>query len=441
MIADVEQTMTCCQCDAVRSVKPDKRGTFRRPLGWHAIGDDLYCDACWSKSYVVRAVTLPVWGIVDGGDMATLWEQCRSLWATATGILNWASTTLYANDIRREPGADKLGKMPPIYLYGLAKSCAQWHGVPDKQSGGALLKTAEAVYRKDRYEVLWTAEKRLRNYTYPQPIPISSQVVRLVEHEKTVAINLRLGGQRWTLRLGCGQRYRRMQDGLRHLLACPDLICESAVYPVKADGDARQSSETRDNSGGGRVRQQLMVKIVGWFPVNKQPATGSLRVRTGGGSLLHAVTPENDRIWMYNVDHAKRIVSMHAAHLSGLARLSDDRKAERRKPKRNNRQLVTMYDDRSRKDRDRLTSLVHEVTASLVSFARRSKCRRIEYDDTDRSFAASFPWRTLMTICEQKCRANGLEFVDLSTHRQAKKKPRAKVPSESPEPLATEQGQ
>jgi len=433
--------LTCCRCETSREAKPDKNGVPRMPMGWKRVGENRWCGKCWGECYIVRAVTLPVWGVIDGGDMGSLWESCRSAWATATAVLNWASTTLYANDIRREPGATKLGKMPAIYLYGLAKSCAAWHHVEDKQSGATLLRHAEQVYRADRYEVLWTGAKTLRNYRFPQPYPISSQAVKLIEHDGNVGVDLRLGGQRWQLRLGCGQRYRRMQDGLKSLLANQDLLCECAVYPIKADGDARQSSESRDNSGGGRVRQQLMVKVVGWFPIEKQAASGSLRVRTGGGSLLCAVTPENDRIWAYNADHAKRIVSMHEAHMTGLARLSDDRKAERRKPKRDNRELVGMYDDRSRKDSDRLTSLTHEVTAALVQFAKRRKCRRIEYDDADRSFAASFPWRKLMTICEQKCRANGLEFVDLSTHRQATKKSRAKVPSESPSPLATEQGQ
>lgn len=430
--------MACCRCPSKREVTPDARGTLRLPRGWKRVSESIWCADCWGKSYVVRAVTLPIWGVVDGGEIGLLWDACRTAWATATGVLNWASTQLYASDIRRVPGVDKLGKMPPIYLYGMAKSCPQWGQVEDKQSGGTLLTHAEQVYRADRYELLWTGMKTLRNYRYPQPYPISSQAVRLVDHEKKVAINLRLGGQRWTLRLGCGQRYRRMQDGLRSLLANQDLLCECAIYPLKADGDARQASDSRDNSGGGRVRLQLIIKVVGWFPIEKTAASGSLRVRTGGGALLHAVTPENDRIWTYNADHAKRIVLMHEAHLSGLARLSDDRKAERRRPKRDNRGLVSMYDDRSRKDGDRLRSLIHEVTAAMVNFAKRRKCHRIEYDDTDRSFAASFPWRTMMTICEQKCRANGLEFVDLSSHRQAKKKSRTKVPAETPAPLATE---
>lgn len=426
-----------CHCGTTREVKPDARGAYRLPRGWKKIDDNIWCGDCWNKSFVVRAVTLPVWGVVDGGDMGSFWDACRAAWATATGVLNWASTTLYANDVHRIPGNDKLQKMPPIYLYGLAKSCPQWADVEDKQSGGTLLMHAEQVYRKDRYEVIHTASKSLRNYRYPQPYPLASQAVRLVEHEGNAAVNLRLGGKRWVVRLGCGQRYRQMQDGLKTLLANPDLLCECAIYPIKADGDARQPSEVRDNSGGGRVRQQLMIKIVGWFAVEKRTSSGTLKVRTGGGSLIHAVTPENDRIWTYNADHAKRIVAMHEAHLNQLARLSDDRKAERRKPRRDNRELLRMYDSRSRKDSDRLKSLIHEVTASLVNFARRRKCRIIEYDDTDRSFAASFPWRTLMTICEQKCRANGLEFVDLSTHRQTTQS-RAKAAGETPAPLATE---
>lgn len=440
LIGAVVKSYTCCKCDKSTDVPPDKRGTHRLPRGWKSVSGSDWCGDCWGKSYVVRAVTLPIWGVIDGGDIAGLWDAAREAWKAATCVLNWASTTLYQQDVRRGPADEKLGKMPETYLYGLAKSCPAWHRIEDKQSGGALLLHAEQVYRADRYEVLWTAGKSLRNYRYPQPYPISSQAVRLLEHNEIVAINLRCGGSRWTLKLGAGQRYTRQQAGLRHLLANPDLVCECAIYPISADGDARQASAAADNSGAPKRREQLAVKIVGWFPVDDRKPSGTLRVSTNSAALLVATTPDGDRVWTYHADHARQAVARHEAHLNGLSRLSDDRKAERRKPRRDNRELVGMVDDRSRKDRDRMRSLLHEVSASVVAFAKRRRCAAIEYDDTDRSFAASMPWRMLMTITEQKCRANGIRFVDLSSVRQAKKKrtARGSVPVETTAPLATE---
>src|SRR5450755_1137013 len=51
---------TCSQCQAVRT-KPEKR----MPSGWKRRSADIFCDACWGKRYVLRAITVPVVAPVD----------------------------------------------------------------------------------------------------------------------------------------------------------------------------------------------------------------------------------------------------------------------------------------------------------------------------------------------------------------------------------------
>lgn len=425
-----ESTMTeaiCCCCEKTQEVKPDKRGSVRLPRGWRNVSGRTWCGACWNSRYTVRAVTLPVWG-VDGGDISSLWETARSLWRATADLCNWASSTLFAADIVRSAEMEKLPAMPPIYLYGLAGECEPWRRIPDKQSGATILRHVEQCYRADRFDVVWRGAKSLRSYREDQPYPISSQAVRLeIGDDGGVIVDCRLGGARHRLKPARGRRYDRQMAGLRNLVENPDLLCECAIYPAARRGDSRQGSDSRDNSGGGRKRQDMLLKVVGWFPIDDSKASGTLRLRTASDALLVAVTPEGDRVWTYNADHARKLVSLHQAHLSRLQRLGDDRKAERRKPRRDNRELVAMYDHRATKDRDRLRSLVHEVTAAAVNFARRCKASSIEYDDTDKSFAASFPWRTMLTVLDSKCRANGVRLIS-----------RASVPDETPGPLATE---
>lgn len=416
-----EGTWQCCGCDEALAKKENKRGSVMRPRGWHvnSVGQ-LYCPKCWNARYVVRAITLPVWG-VEGMKMSEFWRLAWPLWHAAAAMSNWASSELFANDIVRNPGTERMPAMPPINLYQVAqvKAPAIWAAIPDKASAGAIVRHVEQAYRASRWEVVWRQKESLRSYKNTQPYPITGQSITLREvadeDSTRVVVHARVGGARHVLQLARGVRHARNNAMLQYLHDNPEMLCECALLVRKRGGDATQGTTARANSGGARSKYEMLFKLAGWFPVQRQEAAGTLRVHTAPDSLLVAVSPEGDRIWTYNADHARNMVSRHVAYLNRVARLSDDRKAERRKPRRDNRELLNMYQLRADKNKRRLASLIHEVTASVVAFAKRMRVATIDYDGTDISFAASFPWRTMRTILEQKCRANGLDMHTTAT--------------------------
>jgi hypothetical protein len=67
------------------------------PSGWKRRSADIFCDACWGKRYVLRAITVPVVAPVD-----IKWEELggvlRQMWAASTQASNWILTELYARE-------------------------------------------------------------------------------------------------------------------------------------------------------------------------------------------------------------------------------------------------------------------------------------------------------------------------------------------------------
>jgi hypothetical protein len=76
------ETMQCTYCSAT--------GTHptRLPRGWKRSHDNQpICAKCWGERYVLRAVTIPVVGPVDG-TWKELRDDLRDAWADATALSN-----------------------------------------------------------------------------------------------------------------------------------------------------------------------------------------------------------------------------------------------------------------------------------------------------------------------------------------------------------------
>lgn len=408
----------CSACGAEKAVKPTSLGNPRPPRGWKRLADNLFCVACWSDRYVVRAVTVPVASPVDL-EWTDLRVRLRTAFALATEASNWAVRMLLANDVIRTVGMTKLPPMPPIYLYGRGPEFHRWGELPSG-TAATLLMQVEAKWRAKRFDALWRNADRPPAYTYPQPWPVRAQDWRLLEmpdQQGRLAVSVSLPGGRTTLMLRGGREYARQVAGLRHLLANPDLCCELSLVEVPASaGDHRNGDADRDGSGGERWRTRLMCKVVGWFPRSKAAGDAVLPVRSTDDAILEALDEEGGRVWTYHADQARRL---HETHMRRLQRRADDRKAERRRPRRDCRAELGSLDGQARRDRHRLQSLCHALSASLVNFARRRRYGAVRYDDADHRFAPQFPWHMLRTMVEQKCRAAGLQFLLLSSSQES----------------------
>src|SRR5262249_37726765 len=99
------------------------------------------------------------------------------------------------------------------------------------------------------------------------------------------------------------------------------------------------------------------------------------------------------------------------AHRARLFRLSQDRKFERERPRKERAGLNGLTADLSKKYDDRLRDWCHKAARMLVNFARRQKCGHIEYDDSATGLCPGLPWFKARAMTEQNCSEFNVGFV------------------------------
>jgi hypothetical protein len=376
--------MICTLCSKSVETKTD-----RLPKGWKRDEGQVQCNVCWGRRMVVRAITLPVAEIMDG-----TWEEFRKAlresWGATTQAANWMMTELYARDVRRgeEP---KMPPMPKIYLYPEAR---RRFPALASQTVAALENALKAKYRAVRYEIIWTCGRSLPTHRYPHPLPLPNQSWSIAAEEPLGAIperprvSVRIGDRRWTLRLRGGPRYRRQLAAVRDLITGGATPGQLDLYEQSIDG-----------------KKHVMCKMAGWFLRRPRKTNeGTLFVRSTDTSLLVALNAKEENLWYYHADHLPR---WSHEHREQLQRWSDDSKFEQRPvPSFTERRTAA-----SAKYHQRMASAAREIAASLVGYAGRRKFARIEYNDSDQSFCAGFPWFALRNRVAILCDEAGIEFV------------------------------
>jgi hypothetical protein len=384
----------CTHCD-------NEAKTSRIPPGWKRIGEDVLCKACMKHEYVLRAITIPVAGPVDG-EWKELREVLRDMWGQTTSLSNWLVSHYYAADVKRVPGMEKLLPMPQVYLYPQAREA--FPGIPPT-SVVAIDHAVARKYRSKRYDVIWRASESLPNYRYPTPFPVHNQSWKATcLDDGRPAVSVRIGDRRWTIRLRGGHQFERQLAGFAGFVDGSSIRGELALYDQRSHKSDHRNGVDGKDANGRETHSRLMCKMVGYFPRKKaREASGTLFVRTDSESLLVALNEKDDRLWVENCDHVRRWT---AEHRRKLQRWSDDQKAEQR-PTAN---YQSRRDMAARKYRDRMDSLIHEVSAHLVGYARRRRFSVIRYDDTVKSYCGQFRWFALKEKIEYKCDEAGIAF-------------------------------
>lgn len=414
-------TFDCHQCGNSVEVKV----ATRVPTGWKR-HDGIWCAKCWKAKWKLCAITLPIVGpAADEPGWPELREALATCWQASTRISNWAMTQLYARDVRRQPGQEKMPAMAKCYLYPEARKIEP---DMDSQSASSLLQAVEKKYRKKRYAIVWTASESLPNHRYPVPYPCHNTSWKVSKDDGGNRIlSVRLAGRRWALRLRGGQRHRRMLGAVDKLISGQCVPGELSLYRRTANGNHRT---------GDGPKTEVMAKMVMWMPKTEEQveANRTLHVRTAGESL-----------WTYHVDdqpprylHADQVKSWIAAHLRKLERISDDTKHEKRKPKHAMRGINQQRQQWCQKHARRMDSFTHEATAMLANFAARQRCDTVLYDDGDKSFAELFPWHELKEKLAYKLDGMGIAFV-LSVDQN--KEASTDVIAQIPDPLEQETNQ
>jgi len=405
-----QPVIECDLCEQTKQTRASATGMAILPRGWRRFGGQVWCDKCWRSHYYIAAITIPVLGPANGN-----WKDLRAAlrlsWSQSTALSNWAISELYKADVTRDAAMGKLPKMPSVNLYQAARE--RFPDIPTGSLSG-VLHAVELKYRAKRYGAIWTCDESLPNYRYPTPFSCRRQDWKPgTDADDAPVISCRLAGKRWALKLRRGPGFRRQHAAFSKLLAGEAQYTELALYRQRANGNDHRTGDTSKTAGGGqKVFHRIMAKIVMWLPRQHRydrKLNDTLTVCTGSDCLLYAVR-DGSHVWMYNADHARRWVAEHSRRFQ---RMSDDRKAERRYPRRRGLQIQGNLDKATTKHRRRMNTLIDQVSASVVNFAVRRKAGTIIYGDSCRVYIESFPWGQLREKIAQKAGRVGIELKDL----------------------------
>jgi len=405
----------CSRCNREQQTKAAKDGGGKLPPNWKRYGspEEIWCRDCWHKSFILRAVTIPVASVIDG-EWPEFLATLKPLWKAACDISNWAVTELARHDTPRTAAMERLAKMPELYLYPGAREVAP---NLDPSSVVAVLHAVEGKYRKARLKTLWFRTASHPVYRYPCPLPIHNQSWRCEEGSGGRAmIAVRINAVWWRLALGTA-RHRMLLGAWRQVLSGRAVQGELALIGQEVTAsDHRQNGEIRQPGGGRRKTLRIMAKMVAWFPrKEEQNRRGMLCVRTA-----------SDHFWVYHVgidgepryldaQHVRRWVAKHKRHNAALA---NDLKHEKRWPKAIRQQAGERQDIWCDKEKDRIDTFIHEATAMLANFADRQNVAIVQYDPGDKSYVESFPWHQLEEKLSYKLDERGIELVILKDGKQ-----------------------
>lgn len=406
--------MHCIECKkeaVIKNATKADRNTL--PRGWKKVGEAKYCDKCWNKKYYLKAISIPVLKpLGEGVGWPEFRKSLNAAWVESTSLSNWMSSEMYARDIRRALGDEKLGPMPKIYLYPEA---VKIH--PEIPSGAvaSMEQTIKRRYSAKRFQVLWTRECSISNYRYPYPAAFprqswkpSYETAGKESGDMVPCVSLVMRrGERFLLQLRSGQDFRRQLSDFKAIVDGRAFGGEISFVRKKVSDDHRNGVSGRD-SGGQKARYRVMCKIAGWFP-RKDPGerSGMMFVRTDVDAMVVALDEKGERLWWYNGDDIKRL---QARHKRRLDRLADDHKNEYRP----HAKFQSLRETWSENQQNYLKNSVHQIANSVCGLASRKKYAVVKYDDSERRYCEQFPWFSLASRLESKCTELGLEFIHSS---------------------------
>ena len=375
-------THSCSQCDQKRQIKAGSRD--RLPGGWKRHNDQVWCESCWRKAFILRSVVVPIVEPLTGS-WSDLEADLREMWAATTNAANWMLTEMFARDVRRGEEEDKMPPMPKVYLYPDARK--RFPSLPPK-SVSALEQNVGKRYRAKRFDVAWRSASSLPTFRYPTPFSIPNQAWSVeLKTEGRFVCSARIGEKRWEWRLKGGPRYRRQLAAVGKIASGEAVQGEMAIY--------------RNGSG-----PEILCKMVAWLPrCEQKERSGILFVRTAPEALLVTFDDQGNRLWGLHFDHLRR---WQAEHATQLKRWSYDQKMEQRRPEAS---FQKRREDSAVKYRNRMSSAVKEAAAQMAGYVDRLRFSEVRFNGSDKSFCESFPWFSLKERLACKLDEIGVSFV------------------------------
>lgn len=422
----MKKIYTCDSCGASKASGTDARDVI--PSGWkRQPGDTLACKECVGAAYVLRAVALPVRGVLNAEGWDAFRVELRNAFRLSTDLYNWGVRQLLTADACRAPGMERMPAMPKVDLYRLYNERGCPLGDAPGLTRATVFRSAQADYARYRLGALWCGDRALPVKRYPAPFPVHNQAWAASwerwEGRPVPVVSLRLHGEdtpgapRWKLRLATGAMFARQLRSFREIAEGKTLVGQLDLYEQPCGQAARNtptSAAKRTPGGGARQPMQLMAKLVARFP--RPPhisAHGTLVLRTDPEAFLVAMHEGREvRPWILNADDMRsRLEWMRDAvrdHGAWLQRMGEDRKIERRLHVGSRLQMDDALRKRCEKHHRRVKTWIDQVVAMALGYCRRQRIACLFYDDAERGWVESFPWHQLRTTLRQRCQRDGI---------------------------------
>lgn len=404
--------MRCDRCNAAYG-----KETTRLPRAWKRHAGEVWCDTCWRRAYVLRAVTIPVAAPLDG-DWPALRALLTTAWSESTTLANWAVQTLAAGDVVRRPGDERMPPMARVNLYGEFQSYegrATWQGAAT--SASCLLRHVEAKYRKERLACIWRRERALPSYRYPVPWPVHNARWSARKEGERWVVRVELPGGSTDLVLRGGPDWRRALRVVEQIAAGTLATGEAAIYRQGIGGRSGAVVTEREPGGKGAQHSRVMLKVTAWLPRGTASEEARvLRVRPDADAFLVAHIEGDGRLWWVHADHVRRWV---AAHRVRLLRAGHDGKWEVRMHPTARAGLNAAREVWCRKHARRMETWAHQVSAMVSEYARRQRVTEVRVSVVDRGYVEQFPWDSLRTKLAYKLDALGIACVEVDAKEDA----------------------
>lgn len=412
MTANVQpDDLAMIRCDitgAEQKARATKTGLIMLPRGWRRWGGKVWSDKAWQSHFRPIVVTVGVAKPLEG-TWAELAQAVDFMRRRCADVANWHMSQLFTHE---EQAVRRDGKLPPFPSgFSEYQRCAAIAPDMPKASMCEAMRIASAKYRALRGKLLLARSVSLPSFR-TLPVLLKGETVKLtslaIGPEQRLVLEARIKDQRWKLLLAAR---RGDQRGLRVLQRVSAGELESGTVQLDWRFAGNGSQQARTAAGGGEKRRRSLVARLVVFverrPRNPQ-AADVLAVSTQTDGLLAATLGSDpEKVWFFNAQHLPRRV---AAHAERNQKMSEDRKAERRMPRRRGIQMNDHGDRYCRKHADFIRTLIQQCARSLVNYALRRRVAKIFYDDSVRTYVQSFPYFALCERIAQVCELEGVLF-------------------------------
>ena len=405
----------CDICGATRATSATRAGEPRLSRGWKRLPGGVHCAACVVANWRIRAVEMAVAEVLEGG-REEFRQASLTAWRATQRLANRCATWYFTADSEPHPDG-RMRPMPKTYLYPQARAA-----VPELPPRATVQidHSVAGNYRESRAAV-HRGEASLRTYRFPQPyaLPADGEPCRWVEYEgehgqssRVPAVQMRMGDERFLLRLAGGPEWRRQTEGFSQIVSGEAQLVEVVLRGRRANGGDRRSSQPMRTPGSGsRGTYRRMVKLVAWFPYrpssNRKPRT--MAVRSGPHAWLIAEAEGRSTPWVLRNNQVRRWIRAHADKIEGGA---DDLKAECRPMKESERDRLKRMSTRYN---DRMTTWARQSTGYLVAFAQRMRVGSVALDLADHRYCPSAPWDLLKRMLREGMDRAGIVVHDAAS--------------------------